>query len=407
MAFIVESDTGSETPIEAAPSLPHEEIVGNARLPTMHEEVLIGRIGEHGARPLKDSTRAIIEAAKAKIAGSAPTAPARPMPAATGDGTPTPAATTPPPAAPPGELAKPAEVAPIADPATIAPHADTVRANRLAEHNARLVAEVETLRRSPPAAGDDAKALKELDALYTTNPLHAVRKHLARVLGVAEDSKDLVPHLRFLESDLTQDRIGVPLTEDSERDRKAARTLVAIQREMRERKAEETKTDPAPSNGEAESVAFVGNRIAATKHAETYPLLTAWGEHVHGAKPAELVLRVMRHGVDIGEFDRNEPVDQLIARASQSLEANYQDLLARAPKAPSQSTATIPASTTAPPEAPKGDPSGQRVPSLTSATTSAAPATMPGTTPKQEPHRNERERRLAIIRGYAAPPRTV
>lgn len=393
MAFIVESDTGSETPIEAAPSLPHEEIVGNARLPTMHEEVLIGRIGEHGARPLKDSTRAIIEAAKAKIAG---------------DGTPTPAATTPPPAAPspPGEPAKPVEVVPIADPATIAPHADTVRANRLAEHNARLVAEVETLRRSPPAAGDDAKALKELDALYTTNPLHAVRKHLARVLGVAEDSKDLVPHLRFLESDLTQDRIGVPLTEDSERDRKAARTLVAIQREMRERKAEETKTDPAPSNGEAESVAFVGNRIAATKHAETYPLLTAWGEHVHGAKPAELVLRVMRHGVDIGEFDRNEPVDQLIARASQSLEANYQDLLARAPKASSQSTAT-PASTTVPPEAPKGDPSGQRVPSLTSATTSAAPATMPGTTPKTETHRNEKERRLAIIRGYAAPPRTV
>lgn len=410
MAFVVETESGTETPPTAASSLPHEEIVGNARMPTMHEEVEIGRIGEHSTRPIKDSTRAIIEAAKARIAG----APEAKTAAKTVEQPAAPAAAAP---MQPAESTKPAGAAeqPKADPAPSSaaatttnptePHADTVRANRLAEHNTRLVAELESLRKAPPAHGD-AAVLKEVDGLFTTNPLAGVRKMFARQLGVPEDSKEITQHLRFLESDLTNDRIGVPFTEDSERDRKAARTLVAIQREMRERKAEETKTEPAPSSDDAESVSFVGNRLAATKHAENYPLLTAWGEYVHGAKPAAVIWQALKHGVAIGELDRNEPFDQLIDKTSKSLESYYQDLLAKAPKAAPTSTATTPAPATPPPEAPKGDPSGQRVPSLTSATTSAAPATMPATTPKIESFRNERERRLNIIKRHVVP-RTV
>lgn len=414
MAFVVETDPGSDAATATASALPHEEIVGNARLPTMHEEIERGRIGEHSTRPIKDSTRAIIEAAKAKLAGEQP--PAKTV-AATGDATPV--APTAVPATQmvtnkPGggttEQPKPEPVPTPAGPSAPEPHADTARATRLAEHNARLVAEIEALRKTPHNPHGEAAVLKEVDSLFTSNPLAGVRRMFGRQLGVPEDSKEITQHLRYLESDLTNDRIGVPFTEDSERDRKAARTLVAIQREMRERKAEETKTEPAPSSDDADSVAFIGKQLAASKHAENYPLLTAWGEHVHGAKPAAIIWQAMRHGVAIGELDRNEPFDQLIDKTSKSLESYYQDLLARAPKAPSPSTAQPPASATTPPtEAPKGDPSGQRVPSLTSATTSAAPATMPATTPKTEPPRNakeEKQRRLAIIRNRQVP-RTV
>lgn len=371
MAFEIQ-----ETPIETqAVALPHEEVVaGDVATKVSDENVTFGN---RTARTLKPSTLKLL-----------------------GNQTPTSEIvaerTTPTPDQPPAAVTPPAP--PAGDPpaATPEPHADTVRANRLAEHNAKLLAEVETLRKTPPksADGDHRSALDELENLIVTNPVAAHRKLMARAMGVAEDSKDIDTHEQFLESELTSKRIGVPLAEDSEAARKAARTLVAIQREMRARKAEETKPTPAPeaTADDAEAVSFIGNRTAALKHADKYQLLHAWGKHVDGQNPERLVLNVMRHLVDIGELDRNEPVDQLIEKASQRLEDHYKNMAAQLPKPPAS---TAPAA--APEDGKNAAPTGKTGGTISNAIASVAPSTLPAQkTP--ETYRTERERRAAIIR---------
>ena len=372
MAFEVTTD--SETPTETPTfALPHEEVTAGDTGSKVSGEIVT--MGSRTLRNLKESTR--------KLLGSQPS---------TADVVAdrvAPAAAT---ASPATSATAPLSVTPPVT--TPEPHADTVRANRLAEHNARLLAENEGLRKQPSRSGptDREKALDELEGLIVSNPVAAHRKLMAMAMGTPEDSKDLDSFEQYLESELTSKRIGVPLNEDSEAARKAARTLVAIQREMRARKADETKPAPAPEvESDGEAVSFIGNRTTALKHADKYPLLHAWGKHVDGQDPEKLVLNVMRHGVNIGEFDRNEPVDDLIDKASKRLEEHYTSMAAKLPTKPS----TAPAA--AEPDGKNADSTGQKVGTISNAIASVAPATLPA--PKTpETYRTERERRNAIIR---------
>jgi hypothetical protein len=373
MAFEISVDR--ENASEATPALPHEEIVGNERTASTDEVVTSGT---RVSRPLKESTRKLLEGL--------------PVPVALTDGH----ATANP---PPPEPAKPATAAAMepAKPVIVEPevHPDTVRANRLAEHNTRLLGEIKTLK-EVPVAGDRGKLLDEIESIVVSNPVAAFRKLMAMAMGVPEDSKEIDSHEQFLESELTSKRIGVPLNEDSEATRKAARTLVAIQREMRARKAEETKSAATPeANSEQEATSFISHRIGALKHAEKYPLLHNWSEHVDGIKPEASILRLMRHGVDIGDLDRNEPIDQLIDKVSQRLETYYQT---KADKLPTKSTALA----VAPPEVKQADTSGKGVGTISNAIASVAPATLPATrTPELETYRTAKERRIAIIKKHS------
>jgi hypothetical protein len=385
MAFVIENEVAE--PTEQTPALPHEEIVGQERVSSNDENVTMGM---RPSRQLKESTLKLLRT----DLGAAPDA-AKPEGAAKpADVAATPAATDDAAKAKPADAsAKPEE-----------PHPDTVRATRLAEHNAKLVAELEAARKQSHRSGpsEREKTLDEIEGLIVTNPIAAHRKLMAMAMGVPEDSKDIDAHEQFLESELTSKRIGVPLTEESEAARKAARTLVAIQREMRARKAEETTKAAAPPVDPDEAVAtekssIIGNRLAASKHAEKYPLLMAWSEGVHGAKPERLLWTIIDHGFKTGEFDRSTPDDQLIDAASKRIETYYQDLLSKAPK-----TGTAQPEPIASTDGKNADSPGKQVGTISNAVASVAPATLPeNKAPDKQTYRTEREKRLAVIRKHS------
>lgn len=378
MGFEIQVD--GETPVETPTfALPKEEVTaGDIGFRTNDEVVTMG---VRPSRHLKESTR--------KLLGNQSTAAVvaeRTAPPAVPPGTPEPFVPL------PGITNGKPDDSPPPEPAQ--PHADTVRANRLAEHNARLLAENEAFKKQPRSAPSDReKALDDLENLIVHNPVAAHRKLLAMSMGVPEDSKELDRFEQFFETELTSKRIGVPLNEDSEAARKAARTLVAVQREMRARKADDTPKPSPPVESDGEAVSFIHNRVGALKHAEKYPLLHGWGEHVDGQPPQQLILNLMRHGVNIGEFDRNEPIDDLIDKASQHLENYYQ---AKADKLPKRSTAP------AVEDGKNADQTGQKVGTISNATASVAPATLPAPKVEKPTYHSERERRAAIIRKHSA-----
>jgi len=405
MGFNVE--TVREAPVSAEgspPALPHEEIVGN--------QIPIGdttnvTMGQHvGARVLKESTRKLFE-----MGTPAPTSPV------------TPAAASPPPVA----VATPAPAAPAApvEPAAPAPAAATsatsttttaqaiaddvaARAARLAEHNSRLLAENESLKRSavPADVADRIKAQDELDRLWLTDPVKAYEKKMASLLGVAEDAPDIAAHRGYFEVDLTHKRIGVPLTDDSDAARKAARTLAAIQLEMRARKADETKPTPPQTPPEDPAERIVAQHISGEK----YPLIFSLTEHDYGVKPERMVWAEINHRLQIGQLDPKMTDAQLIDTVAPEIEARYEaQYQARvskytAAKRPSSATpvpiATVPVAA-APVEEKKPDPPSVVVPTLTNATASVAPATPP--VPKaadKATYRNRMEKRIAIIKSH-------
>lgn len=381
MAFLIENDSESSTE-DVTPALPHEEIVGNERVSSSDENITMGA---RAARSLKESTLKL-------LSGQKPETTPEPAPVAEGAASVDPAK--------PADSAKQAD-APAA-PAVTEPHPDTVRATRLAEHNAKLLAELEAARKQPYRSGpsEREKVLDDLEGLIVTNPIAGFRKLMAMAMGVSEDSKEIDPHEEFFKTDLISKHIGVPLTEESEAARKAARTLVAIQREMRARKAEETTkasappADPDEANA-AEKASIIGNRLAASKHAEKYPLLMAWSEGIHGAKPERLLWTIIDHGFKTGEFDRSTPDDQLIDAASKRIETYYQDLLAKAPK-----TSTAPPASTATTDGNNADESGKQVGTISNTVASVAPATLPKKAPDKQTYRNDREKRIAAIRRH-------
>jgi len=393
MGFNVE--TVSEAPVSAEgspPALPHEEIVGN--------QVPIGdtanvTMGQHiGARVLKESTRKLIAMGTTAPAVASPVAtPAPPV-----------VVTTPEPTVPPAPAPVPASTA-TATTTTAQAIADdaAARAARLAEHNSRLLAENESLRRSavPADVAERIKAQDELDRLWLTDPVKAYEKKMAALLGVAEDAPDIAAHRGYFEVDLTHKRIGVPLTDDSDAARKAARTLAAIQLEMRARKADETKPTPPQAPQEDPAERIVAQHISTEK----YPLIFALTEHDYGVKPERMIWAEINHRLRIGQLDPKmtdaQLIDTVVPEIEARYEAQYQARMSKYTAAKRPSSATSVTIAAAPVEEKKPDPPSQAVPTLTNATASVAPATPP--VPKaadKATYRNRMEKRIAIIKSH-------
>lgn len=402
MAFSVESVKESPALADGAtPALPHVEMVVGGGLPSSDSTatVVIGQ--QLGQRVLKESTKKL-------LAGMAAT-PAPEASAATPIAAPAPSVA--PVQAPPGPTDAPAAVSAVATPAsptatttTAAAVADDVaaRAARLAEYNSRLVAENEQYKKSIPPADvmERIKAQDELDRLWVTDPATAYAKQMSRLLGVPEDHKDINQHAQLFELDLTKKRTGVQLTDDSEAAGKAARTLAAIQLEMRARKADEIKP-PTPQDDPAEKdIGIVAQHIAETKLADKYPLLMSLTEHDYGVKPERLLWNRISHGLQTGELDPRmtyaQAIDVVAPDLESRYEAQYQARMSKynAAKRPSVSAQAASA------EEKKPDPPSSVVPTLTNASASVAPATPPAqpAANKKASYQSEQQRRIDIIR---------
>lgn len=355
-------------------------------------------VNGRGSRVLSETAQKLL----AKLDNSPPAAAA---PAAAADAPP--AVVTPPAAAGAASSAEtPAQPAPPADPA--AEH--IARAERLSQHNAKLLGELETLR-AKPARGEASareKALDEAERMYLEDPVGAIRRLVALATGSADHaSKEVDAELTGLYQDLTERELGVALDTAEKSKRESLRTRKLLDRDRRERAAETAKpAEPVAepeSKQTAEMAAKIAPLLATGKHSERYPLLMALAPDFDGRKPEELLWHGIKRGIQLGELDANTPDDKLIEEVSKKIETHYQALADKIVKArtPATSTATPTQATDA--TASKVDPPSNGVRTITNASASVAPATPPASKPEpatEAPpkYRNEKERRLAIAR---------
>lgn len=302
----------------------------------------------------------------------------------------------------PAEVAKPAET----------PSADhTAEIERYATRNRDLVAELDKLKAGGGKREPDArsKSLDEIERMFGDNPVAAIRKLAALHHNVADPaSKDIDAELSGIYQDLTERELGVSLDPATKAQRESARTRKLLEREQRERRAEqEAASKPAPDDPEAKQFAehssLIGSHLSSKQAdgkavADAYPLTMKFAEALHGTKPADLVLRAIRAGFATGEFDPKANDDALITQAAKKLEARYQALADAFVEARKPSTATpTPADATAP----KVEAQPKASHSITNASASVAPATPPAkpeTAPATKPkYRTEAERRKAIL----------
>lgn len=323
------------------------------------EEIVVGRLGGV-SRPLKDSSRKMIEALAA------------PDVEAEADALETPA----------GDA--PAEAKPVAE-----PHPDTARADRLTESNRRLAAENAELRAKPTRAELTAreKALHDAERAYFDDPLAAHRRLIAAAHGTEDvASKDVEAELEALLEELTSKKIGVPLTREAEDGRKVRRALAALERDKRETKA--AAATPAPEAKPDQDAAVIGRMAEViggelgAEHPTKYPLLHALADDPligHGMKPNVLLAAAIKEGLATGELDSKSSNADLIDYASKHFdtlyETRYQALAEKYRKAKPR-TAEQPAAATES-NGKNAGPAGKTSRTITSASASAAPATPP------------------------------
>lgn len=344
-----------------------------------------------GERPAAGAGKPVPPAAAPPAASSAPATPAA--------GTPTPALTA---AAPPAEPAK-------TDPAPAAAELE-----RLLKSNRELLAQVEQHKAKPTKRELSAreKALDEIERAYLDDPIGSIRRLAALALGHEDPKhKDLDDEIAGLYQDLTAKELGVTVDEAKKANRESARTRQLLAREQRERKAEqESASKPQPEDPEAKLAAdhtqLIGNHLTSKQAdgkapADAFPALMKFAGLLQGAKPEALILKTIRAGFAVGEFDPKEDDNKLIAKAATKIEAQYKNLYqaladvfggANAP-----STATPTPSDAIPAKKDEAQPQAGR--SITNASASVAPATPPAQPAKTDEvpkYKTERERRLAI-----------
>lgn len=390
---------GSRT--EMAPS---ETAAPNAAAPTTENQVTQG--GQRLGARLKPSTIALIEGTNQPTTAStvAPivSPPAAAVEVAAGTSaspTPAAAATAAPVATPPAPEVKPA----------VEDHAAAIE--RLSTKNREIVAELEKLKSGGPKRAEPdarAKSLDEIERMFGDNPVAAIRKLAALHHNVADPaSKDVDAEMSGIYQDLTERELNVPLDPATKAQRESARTRKLLEREQRERRAEqEAASKPPPEDPEAKMFAdhstIIGTHLSSKQPdgkavADAYPLTMKFAERLHGNKPSDLILRAIRSGFATGEFDPKATDDALITQAAKKLEAHYQALADSFVEARQPSTAPP---TTADATAPKVEAQPQASRTITNASASVAPATPPA---KPEPaatkpkYRNEAERRKAIV----------
>jgi hypothetical protein len=270
---------------------------------------------------------------------------------------------------------------------------DVVRAEnaRLAEHNRKLVADVEAagkVKRGEPSARD--KALDEAERMYLDDNVGAIRKLIATVLGV-DDPKhpDVDGELAGLYTDLTARELNVPLEQATKAVREAARAKQMLARDKRERKAEEeakaTKVEPDQEAKRAEEVGtFIEGRLTSKAAdgqsiGDQYPLLMSLAEDLDGLKPSDLLWRVLQVETKAGNIEVVPDNDKMLHAAARLIEAHYATVAEKIsskvkPKTDTATTGDKPATPVTTREVQR---QGQAARSITNAQASVAPAAPP------------------------------
>lgn len=271
--------------------------------------------------------------------------------------------------------------------------------DRILAANQKLVADLDAARKAP--AVTPHKLLMDAADRYVDDPIEGLRMFLAASHGLSDvQDKRIDSEFKDLYTDLTSKVLDVTPDIAHQAKRDAARARQLLEREKRERKAEQTPA--AQPDGTAE---FIGNRLSAkaSEFGEKFPLLMGMSEHLDGKKPHELLATIIKRETQTGRIPIVADDDAMITAAAKFVEDHYNGIAEKIGKAkptqPSTAKPTTQPSTSASKEAPP-KPAGRN---LTSADASVAPATQPA--PKTEEQRpkkfkNDKERREWALRRF-------
>ena len=249
---------------------------------------------------------------------------------------------------------------------------------------ASLEAELAAAKKAP-APVTPPKMLQDAYDAYATDSVSALRRFVAGSLGVEDPSDPKVDNeIKDLYTDLTAAVLGAKTDDSHQAKRDAARALLLMARENRERKAEEAKAaEKAKAEAEAgkaaEAARFIGSRMASKSAegkslGEEFPLLQQFSERLDGMKPEALIWEVLQRESKAGRIASTLDDDAKIRAAAKLVETHYQDLADRIGKAkPSTAQPTPPQPTRS------SNDTRQETPArtLTTADASVAPAKPP------------------------------
>lgn len=315
---------------------------------------------------------------------------------------PAPAAASPAPAlaaAAVGEPAKPAPdqpaapaaapAAPVTPPAPATPAADpdlAARAERLAEHNKRLVAEMEQLRAREPGAQDERMtALDEIERGLTTDAMGSLRKLVALNAGIKDQASPEVDRLMAgVYAEWTAHELKMQLDPAQRAAIGTDRNRLMIERDKREREAA-AKAAEAKAAAEAQAQRDAGHireletHLDASKHAEKYPLLMKLARTIDKVSPAELLFMTVRRAGQAGLIAPGTPGDQIFDHYSKEIEKHYETIhQAHRALIPAPPTSTAPpAQATVPATDNTADATNTGVRTITNASASVAPPAPP------------------------------
>lgn len=271
---------------------------------------------------------------------------------------------------------------PVAPAESAKPDAElTARVERLAEHNKRLVAELDK-RRAAPEPDERTKSLDEIERGLTTDFMGSIRKLVALNAGVKDPSSPEVDKLMSSGySEWTAHELKTQLDPAQRALTEAQRNRLLIDRDKREREATAKATE-AKTATEAEQQRDVsvgrqlGQHLETSKHAERYPLMMKHAQTFDRAAPGDLLWAAIRRGIKAGEFTQDTPDDKLIDHYSKEIETYYQSLRDKLVEVPPTSTAP-PAQAIVPPTDNKADATQPGVRTITNVSASVAPPTQP------------------------------
>jgi hypothetical protein len=303
-----------------------------------------------------------------------------------------PSATT----AAPGPAADKAPTEPAKPAAASQPDPDLIaRAARLEEHNAKLLAELETARAKPAAEPDEhTKTLHEIERNLSSDFVGSLRKLMALHAGLKEDSPDLDQLMAGGYSEWTAKELKLQLDPAQQASIGTRRNTLLIERDKRERdaaaKAAEAKAAAdAEQRSNAEYARQLDTHLETVKHGEKYPLMMALAPDLDGMSPGALLRTLVQRGIKSGEIPKEWTGDKLTEHYSNKIEAHYQKHIERIeavkakakPAAPPTSTAPQAQASDSTTDNKAGAPSNTGARTITNASASVAPASPPAATP--------------------------
>lgn len=262
-------------------------------------------------------------------------------------------------------------------------------------------------------AAQRAARLDAAESEYLADPVKAIHKYVASVLGHDDENHDDVKkEVLDLFLDLTSHVGGVTQDPAHLAKRQSDRTRREWEREKKGRAASSKKAEEAAAREQRErAVEGVIAEVDKTfeKDTEKYPHLAALAPLIDGKTPGRVIYELVEAGFRRGEFKVDEhgrPVDSedvLIAKAAKAAEAYYTkraDPLRSAlqPKSTAKPAATekvVPAA-----QVDREKPRTSKEARVTNADASVAPATPPATkpAPKAIPLQNDEQRKRHALR---------